>query len=148
MLSNCAFDFYLRRYTLTDPQLTRAAPVSRMPSMVTLTPHYEEDIAFSAEDLRQAVDGENVSTLRFIISMMPSEWAAMLQRAHLHLPQQNYEALLDELYAGIVGKRGGGGAMPRRRHTEEDRRLLREICTWAGAYTRSLFGSTKAHSVG
>ena len=75
-------------------------------------------------------------------SMMPSEWAAMLQRAHLHLPQQNYEALLDELYAGIVGKRGGGGAMPRRRHTEEDRRLLREICTWAGAYTRSLFGST------
>jgi hypothetical protein len=70
MLSNCAFDFYLRRYTLTDPQLTRAAPVSRMPSMVTLTPHYEEDIAFSAEDLRQAVDGENVSTLRFIISMV------------------------------------------------------------------------------
>jgi len=43
------------------------------------------------EDLRQAVDGENVSTLRFIISMMPSEWAAMLQRAQLHLPHQNYE---------------------------------------------------------
>ena len=35
--------------SLTDPQLTRAAPVSRMPSMVTLTPHYQEDIAFSAE---------------------------------------------------------------------------------------------------
>jgi len=53
------------------------------------------------------------------------------------------EALLDELYAGIVGKRGGGGAMPRRRHTEEDRRLLREICTWASGRGQTLMRTVR-----
>ena len=128
--------------SLTDPQLTRGAPVKNMPSLVTLTPVYAEEVTYTGEDLRQTVDGENVSTLRFIISMMPTEWSAMLQRAKLNLPQQNYESLLDELHNGIVGTRGGG-VMPRRRHTAEDRRLLSEICTWASGRSQTVMRTVR-----
>jgi hypothetical protein len=95
--------FFLESFT--DPQMGRGAPVGRVPSMVTLTPLYKEEVKYSAKHLSRRVDGENVSTLRFIISMMPSEWRSMLQRAKLNLPRQDYESLLDDLHNGIVGDR-------------------------------------------
>ncbi len=134
--------FFLESFT--DPQMGRGAPVGRVPSMVTLTPLYKEEVKYSAKHLSRRVDGENVSTLRFIISMMPSEWRSMLQRAKLNLPRQDYESLLDDLHNGIVGDRKTpGGTMPRRRHTEEDRRLLDEICAWASGRSQTMFRTAR-----
>ena len=67
----------------------------------------------------------------------------MLQRTKLNMPHQDYESLLDELYNGLVGTRGAGGAMPRRRHTEEDRRLLDEICNWASGRGQTLMRTVR-----
>ena len=134
--------FFLESFT--DPQLGRGSPVRRMPSMVTLTPLYKEEVTYTAEDLSQRVDGENVSTLRFIISMLPTEWRSMLQRTKLNLPQQDYEKLLEELHNGVAGDRKiGNGTVPTRRLTDEDRRLLREICTWASGRSQTMFRTAR-----
>ena len=134
--------FFLESFT--DPQLVRGSPVRRMASMVTLTPLYKEEVTYTAEDLSQRVDGENVSTLRFIISMLPTEWRSMLQRTKLNLPQQDYEKLLEELHNGIAGDRKiGNRTVPTRRLTDEDRRLLREICTWASGRSQTMFRTAR-----
>ena len=115
--------FFLESFT--DPQLTRGAPVVNAPSVVTLTPMYKEEVTYGVEDLRTTIDGESVSTLRFIISMMPHEWSAMLQRTKIHLPQQDYDGLLDELSAG-------------------DRRgTLGEICRWASGRSQTLMRTVR-----
>ena len=101
--------------SFTDPQLARAAPAARAPSMVTLTPLYKEDAAFGAATLSARVDGGAPSALRFLISMMPTEWAAMLQRCGLTLPGQDYEALLQTLHdevAAAGSAREDDGARP------------------------------------
>ena len=48
--------FFLESFT--DPQMSRGAPVGRVPSMVTLTPLYKEEVKYSAKHLSRRVDGE------------------------------------------------------------------------------------------
>ena len=117
--------FFLESFT--DPQLTRGAPVARAPSMVTLTPMYKEEVTYSVDDLRTTIDGESVSTLRFIISMMPHEWSAMLQRTKIRLPQQDYDGLLDELSSNRA----------------EDHKTLGEICRWASGRSQTLMRTVR-----
>ena len=117
--------FFLESFT--DPQLTRGAPVARAPSMVTLTPMYKEEVTYSVDDLRTTIDGESVSTLRFIISMMPHEWSAMLQRTKIRLPQQDYDGLLDELSSNRA----------------EDHKTLGKISRWASGRSQTLMRTVR-----
>ena len=130
--------------SFTDPQRARAAPAARAPSMVTLTPLYKEDVAFGAATLSARVDGENVSALRFLISMMPTEWAAMLQRCGLTLPGQDYEALLQTLHdevaaAGSAREDDGAKAA----ELAEKKRLLREISEWASGRSQTMLRTAR-----
>ena len=129
--------------SFTDPQLARAAPAARAPSMVTLTPLYKEDVALGAATLSARVDGENVSTLRFLISMMPTEWAAMLQRCGLTLPGQDYEGLLQTLHDDVAAAGGGVDAPAKTAELAEKRRLLREISEWASGRSQTMLRTVR-----
>jgi hypothetical protein len=130
--------------SFTDPQLVRAAPAARAPSMVTLTPLYKEDVAFGASTLASRVDGENVSTLRFLISMMPTEWAAMLQRCKLTLPGQDYESMLQSLHDDVAaGLKEDENDVSKTSSLAEKRRLLREICEWASGRSQTMLRTAR-----
>jgi hypothetical protein len=130
--------FFLESFT--DPQLERPCAVGNVPSFVTLTPLYKEEVAFSPAHMSQRVDGENVSTLRFLISMMPTEWSAMLQRCGLTLPGQDYEHLLSKLHdASVLSSDASGGQQT----DTESKRLLSEIMRWASGRSQTMLRTVR-----
>ena len=122
--------------SLTDPQLQKARSVLQTPALSTLTPMYVEEVELTTNDLREQIDGENVSTFRFLTSMLPREWANVLERTNLHLPHQNYEAFLDEL----AGRRETNA------ETAEDVAILATISRWASERTQTLSRTVRGFS--
>jgi hypothetical protein len=97
---------------------------------------YVEEVELTTNDLREQIDGENVSTFRFLTSMLPREWANVLERTNLHLPHQNYEAFLDEL----AGRRETNA------ETAEDVAILATISRWASERTQTLSRTVRGFS--
>jgi 1,3-beta-glucan synthase len=122
--------------SLTDPQLQKAKSVLQTPALSTLTPMYVEEIELTTDDLREQIDGENVSTFRFLTTMLPREWANVLERTKLHLPHQNYEAFIDEL----AGRRETNA------ETAEDVAILQTISRWASDRTQTLSRTVRGFS--
>ena len=132
--------FFLESFT--DPQLERPAVIGAVPSLVTLTPLYKEEIMYSASHLSQRVDGENVSTLRFLISMMPTEWSAMLQRCGLKLPGQDYETLLTTLHDSSLSSEVNVTG-DTKTDSENNSRLLQEIIKWSSGRSQTMFRTVR-----
>ena len=52
------------------PAIAESQSVLQTPALSTLTPMYVEEVELTTDDLREQIDGENASTLRFLTTML------------------------------------------------------------------------------